>query len=89
VQFRSDQRKEPLNPYEVPERAWQIVGSDIFEINKTYYVIVVDYYSNWFEYEAIKNITAGSVIQAMKRPFSRFRIPEKVYHGQRYSVRQQ
>jgi hypothetical protein len=38
----------------------------------------VDYYSNWFEYEAVSKITSEAVISSMKRIFSRLGIPEKM-----------
>ena len=41
------QQKEPIIPFEVPNRPWQIVGSDLFHHNKGWYVIVADYYSKY------------------------------------------
>ena len=39
------QQKEPIMPFEVPNRPWQRVGIDLFHHNKSWYVIVADYYS--------------------------------------------
>jgi hypothetical protein len=76
--YRSEQPKEPLQPHEVPERAWKTVGADLFELNNHSYILLVDYYSNWFEYEAVSKITSEAVISSMKRIFSRLGIPEKM-----------
>ena len=41
---RSNQ-KEPLKPHAVPARAWQKLGTDIFEYKPKPYLAIVDYYS--------------------------------------------
>ena len=40
---------EPLNPHEIPVRAWQRVGVDIGTISGKEYLIVCDYYSGYPE----------------------------------------
>jgi hypothetical protein len=75
---RSQQQKEPLQLQEVPSRAWAVVSSDLFELNNRIYIIVVDHYSNFFEYELLSAATSGLVIRAMKQMFARYGIPEKM-----------
>jgi hypothetical protein len=65
-QVRSQQRKEPLIQQQVPSRAWAVVSTDLFEFNKVMYLIVVDHFSNYFEYEALSAATSGLVIRAME-----------------------
>jgi hypothetical protein len=77
-QVRSQQRKEPLVQQQVPSRAWAVVSTDLFELNKIMCLIVVDYFSNYFEYEALSAATSGLVIRAMKQLFARYGIPEKL-----------
>ena len=43
---RSNQ-KEPLKPHAVPARAWQKLGTDIFEYKSKPYFVIVDYYSKY------------------------------------------
>ena len=38
-------RVEPMIPSDMPERPWQTVGSDLFELNGSNYLLVVDYLS--------------------------------------------
>ena len=45
---RSNQ-KEPLKPHAVPVRAWQKLGTDIFEYKSKPYLVIVDYYSKYPE----------------------------------------
>ena len=48
-EYRNAQQKEPLRPHDIPVRPWQMVATDMFVWNNTNYVLVVDYYSNYFE----------------------------------------
>jgi transposase InsO family protein len=66
---------EPLLPSELPAYPWQKVGTDLFELNGTHYIIVIDYYSRFIELVTLKNQTAESVINAMKTIFARHGIP--------------
>jgi len=77
-QIRSQQQKEPLMRHEVPNRAWCTVSADIFEFNKHQYLLIVDHYSNFFEYDALSSISSSVVIGKIKQQFSRYGIPEKL-----------
>ena len=56
-------QKEPLLHYEVPQRPWQKLDTDIFQLNSNSYLVVVDYYSKYpSELCLLKGNTAGSVI---------------------------
>ena len=47
--YQHKQLKEPLKPYPVATRPWQVVGTDLFEVDKKDYVVLVDAYSNYPE----------------------------------------
>ena len=36
-------------PHEIPNRPWEQVAVDLFELNKKEYMITVDYYGNFWE----------------------------------------
>ena len=42
---RPTQRNQPLQPSELPERPWAKLGTDLFEVQKKSYLVVIDYYS--------------------------------------------
>ena len=73
------QTSESLMPHEIPNRAWQIVGIDLFHFNRSEYLIIVDYYS---KFPIIRKLpcqyTSGIVISALKQIFSEFGIPDRV-----------
>ena len=57
---------------------WQVVGSDVFTLTGQNYLVVCDYYSNYFEIEKLSSTSSAVVIKNMKTWFSRHGIPEKV-----------
>ena len=69
-------------PTPLPERPWQKVATDLFYQNipptcstKTY-IIVVDYYSRFFEIAPLKSTTTENAINHLKSFFCRHGIPE-------------
>lgn len=82
--------KEPMLPIEIPELPWNKIGSDIFEFKKQYYLIMVDYYSNFVEVCKLSNLTSNAVIQNMKQVFSRHGIPGVLIsdNGTQYTSRE-
>jgi len=78
LEHRNSQIKEPLMPHAVPQYPWQVVGSDVFTLTGQNYLVVCDYYSNYFEIEKLSSTSSTVVIKHMKTWFSRHGIPEKV-----------
>ena len=71
-------RPEPLVPSKLPQLPWQKVGTDLFEWNKSDYLLVVDYYSRWIEVAKLNSPTAQEVIKHTSSMFARHGIPEIV-----------
>lgn len=67
---------EPLRPTQLPDRPWQQLAIDIFELRNERFLIVVDYYSRWFEVVKLHMCDSESVINALKVIFSTFGIPD-------------
>ena len=83
----ANQHKEPLMSTQLPEYPWQVVGTDLFEIDGTHYLLTVDYFSRYPEVVQLKTTTSATVITALKRVFSRHGVPETVRsdNGPQYS----
>lgn len=81
------QQREPLKMYNVPERPWSLVATDLFHWNGTDYVVVTDSFSGWFEITKLSNMSSRIVIDKLKETFSRFGIPDVLYsdNGPQYS----
>ena len=68
-------RKHPLINTEIPEYPWERIGADIFSFRGEEHLIIVDYYSRYFEVDKLTSMTSKAVIQKMKPHFARFGIP--------------
>ena len=69
-------KKEPLMPTPLPEYPWQMISSDLFVLNGTTYLLVVDYYSRYPEVTKLSSTLSSSVIAVLKTLFARYGIPE-------------
>ena len=83
----SQQRKEPLITTSLPERPWKVIGTDLFELDKKHYLLVVDYFSRYPEVIQLNSTTSAVIINALKSIFSRHGIPDVVRsdNGPQYS----
>ena len=81
---------QPLIPTKLPERPWEKVASDLFELKGTPYIIVVDYLSRYIEILKLTTTTSSSIIVAMKSIFSRHGIPNVVVsdNGPQYASKE-
>ena len=68
--------KEPMIALDSPDYSWQRVGADLFELNRMNYLVVVDYFSRYFEVVKLTSTASCAVVEAMKNIFSRYGIPE-------------
>ena len=79
--------REPLIKSELPDFPWQKIASDLFTLNGSNYLLVVDYFSRYPEVVKLSSTTSPCVIIALKAIFSRFGIPEILIsdNGPQYS----
>ena len=72
---------------DLPKYPWQVVGTDLFKLNKRNYLLVVDYFSRYPEVIQVTSTTSPTIISALKSVFSRHGIPEIVRsdNGPQYS----
>ena len=77
--LQPSQQKEEMRSIPIPTRPWQIVSSDLFHFESDEYVIVVDHYSHYYEFEKLPDQSAESVIDKCKAIFARNGIPDVLY----------
>ena len=61
---------EPLCPSTLPERAWERLGADLFEMHQKHYLLLVDYYSRWIEVRKLSSFSSRDTIEAFKSIFA-------------------
>ena len=81
IKYEARQQKESLMSQEIAEPPWEKIGTDLYTINGQDYLIVVDYFSNFWEINHLPNTTASTVIGKLKRLFVRQGIPDIVISG--------
>ena len=67
--------REPLMVWPLPRRPWERVAADLFEMDHTQYLLVVDYYSRYPEVIQLRATTSAAIINALKSIFGRHGIP--------------
>lgn len=63
---------------EIPSRAWEKVGCDLFHFEDKHYLVCVDYYSDYFEVDRIFGKKGKEVISRIKSQFDRHGIPDQL-----------
>lgn len=71
---------EPLNRTRLPDQPWQDLAADFIGPlpSGDYILVVIDYYSRFFELECMKVINTSQTIDKILRMFCRFGIPRSL-----------
>ena len=75
-------------PSSFPAHTWERVATDLYDFQGRKYIIVVDYYSRWFDIKELSDETPHSVIRALKEVFATHGIPDFIMsdNGPHYSA---
>ena len=76
--YQSSQPKEPLICHEIADHPWQKIGVDVFTLDDTDYLCVVDYYSSYFEVDRLESKTAANIAKKLRKQFSVHGIPNQL-----------
>ena len=72
-------RPEPMIPSAIPERPWQVIGTDLYYLKSTPFLVVIDYFSRYVEVSPLLSSQKSlEVVRALKSMFARHGIPETV-----------
>ena len=55
-------RSEPMIPTTLPQRPWETIGTDLFELKGKSYLLLVDYFSRYIEVVKLTCTTTKSVV---------------------------
>ena len=78
----------PLSFPAPPPHPWERVATDLYDFQGRKYIIVVDYYSRWFDIKELSDESSHSVIKALKEVFATHGIPDVIMsdYGPQYST---
>ena len=63
------QKRKPLMIYDIPTRPWQMVGQDLFRLDGRNYLIMMDYFSDYWEDDALSS-TSNTIVECTKVQFA-------------------
>ena len=69
--YEVKQQREPLMSHEIAERPWEKIGANLYTIDGKHYLIVVDYFSNFWEIDPLPNTKTSTVIKKLECQFAR------------------
>ncbi|KAI8728954.1 hypothetical protein BgiBS90_037934 [Biomphalaria glabrata] len=69
-------QRETLIQHDEGNVPWEKVGADLMEVDGRQYLITVDYYSNFIEYDYLSTTTSQDVIRKLKGQFARLGAPK-------------
>ena len=67
-----------MKGHAIPDRPWQKVALDLFELQNEHYLVITDYFSKFFEVTKLSSTTSASTIKHLKPHFARYGIPDEV-----------
>ena len=76
--YETSNPKESLMPHEMPNRPWEQVGVDLFELDRKEYMVTVDYFSNFWEVDRLTSTTSAAIILKLKNHFARYGRPDRL-----------
>ena len=84
---RSNNPPTTLQHHDVPDYPFQVVASDLFELDGSSYLLAVDYYSRWVNVAKLPNTRSVTLIEQFEKWFCDFGIPETLIsdNGPQYS----
>ncbi|UYV80048.1 K02A2.6-like [Cordylochernes scorpioides] len=90
LSYTKRQTKTTLMLKEIPELPWEIVASDIFQFEGNEYIVIIDSYSGFINFEPINTINSKYTIGFLKRNFSIHGIPKvlETDNGRNYASRE-
>lgn len=82
TKLASSQTKQSMQTHPIPEFPFQYISMDVltttYKEKKTYFLITVDHYSDYFELDILKNLSSQVLIDICKQNFSRHGIPQRI-----------
>ena len=76
--FQRNNLKESLVSHSIPDRPWSKIAADPFEFKGEHFLVLADYYSDWIEFDKMRDQTATETIALLLKQFSRWGLPDEI-----------
>ena len=76
--FQKNNPKESLMSHSIPDRPWSKIAADLFELKEEHCLVLVDYYSDWIEFDKMRDQTETESIALLLKQFSRWGLPDEI-----------
>ena len=73
------QTKEPMKCHELPSQPWEVLSTDLFDLNGHTYIAVVDHFSKMPFVRGLKSTTSSEVVKFFRDIFAIHGIPRRMY----------
>ena len=77
-ELASCNRKEPLIPHDTPMAPGTKLGTDLFEVNGDYFLLMCDYFSKYPIVTALHATTSEKVTEEIRKAVSLFGRPDEI-----------
>ena len=78
LEFQQMQLKEKTIHHDIPMRPWDVIGTDMFQLNNKNYICIIDYHSKFPVVKRMGCLSAESLIAAVKIIFVEHGIPHRI-----------
>ena len=78
LHIQQTQPLEKIIHHDIPEKSWEVIGSDMFTLNSKNYNCIVDYHSKFPIVMREEHKFTESLIIACKVIFSEYGLPKKI-----------
>ena len=75
---QNQQRKEPLEPHDIPPTPWTKLAADLFYLDGIDYLLITDYHSKFPVIRRMHNTSSASVATVMRETFSMLGVPAEL-----------
>ena len=76
--FQRNNLKESLVSHSIPDRPWSKIAADPFEFKGEHFLVLADYYSDWIEFDKMRDQTATETIDLILKQFSQWGLPNEI-----------
>ena len=76
--YMPQQSAEPALHHNIPPAPWMKIGSDLYQIGNTHFLIIIDYFSKYPIVAELGSTTSQNIIKTFKTTFSMFGSPREM-----------